>query len=219
MIRDATYWQLLQQLIKTCKPLVDAIGNLESRDATLADCMPELIHCACDMFRIQLDADEDIGFWVHAKAVFNHEFHNMNTGLHNLALFLHPLCQKLAIFQAAKGRSFDEVCKAALEIARQWRWDQEKAGRLVEDLKQYYNCKGQFVGKPDGKEWWESLEVSTDKHPLKAFTITILSIIPHSANVKHLFSDLGGIPSGNTESSIVTSARYIVAHSSHCNAS
>ena len=48
-------------------------------------------------------------------------------------------------------------------------------------------------GKPGGKEWWESLETLADKHPLKAFTITILSIVPHLAEVECLFSDLGGI--------------------------
>ena len=92
VIRDPCYWIQLEQLIKTCKPLVDAIGNLESREANLADCMLELIRCARQMVRIELDADEDLGFWVHAKAVFNCEFHSMNTSLHNLALFLHPMC-------------------------------------------------------------------------------------------------------------------------------
>lgn len=40
---NASYWKILQQFIKTCKPIVDAIGNLESRNVTLADCMLELI--------------------------------------------------------------------------------------------------------------------------------------------------------------------------------
>jgi hypothetical protein len=104
------------------------------------------------------------------------------------------LCRKLAISQAAKGRTFDEVCKAALGIARQWRWDQNKAGRLVEDLKQYYHCKGLFAGgQADGVEWWESLEISADKHPFQSFAITILSIVPHSVDVECLFSNLGGV--------------------------
>ena len=37
------HWQANDHLIHLCKPLVDAIGNLESRDITLADCMLELI--------------------------------------------------------------------------------------------------------------------------------------------------------------------------------
>ena len=54
------------------KPLIDAIGNLESRKATLADCMLELIRCARTMTRLELIPDkEDIGFWMKAESVFN----------------------------------------------------------------------------------------------------------------------------------------------------
>jgi hypothetical protein len=42
ILTDPEYWHRLNQLIKTCKLLVDAIGNLESCDATLANCMLEL---------------------------------------------------------------------------------------------------------------------------------------------------------------------------------
>jgi hypothetical protein len=146
------------------------------------------------MLRIELEADEDVGFWVHAKAAFNREFHSMNTELHNLALFLHPMCRKLAIFQAAKGRSFDEVCKMALEIARQWHWDEGRVDQLVEDLKQYYHCKNAFTrGQANAMKWWENLEISADQHPIKALAITIFAIVPHSADVDRLFSDLTGI--------------------------
>ena len=194
VIRDSRYWALLEQLIKTCKPLVDAIGNLESREANLADCMLELIRCARQMVRIELEPDDDVDFWVHAKAVFNHEFHNMNTSLHNLALFLHPMCRKLAISQAAKGRSFDNICKTALEVARQWHWDEARAKRLVEDMKQYYHCKGPFTGGlADATKWWEDLDISADQHPIKALAITILAIVPHAADVERLFSDLTGV--------------------------
>jgi hypothetical protein len=194
VIRDPCYWILLEQLIKTCKPLVDAIGNLKSREVNLADCMLELIRCARQMVRIELDADEDLGFWVHAKAVFNCEFHSMNTSLHNLALFLHPMCRKLAIYQAAKGRSFDDVCKTALEIARQWCWDVARVGRLVEDLKQYYHCKGPFAGRQaNATKWWENLDILAEQHPIKALAITILEIVPHAVDVEWLFSDLTGV--------------------------
>ena len=37
-IREYRHWQLTDQLLRVCKPFVDGIGNLESRDATLADC-------------------------------------------------------------------------------------------------------------------------------------------------------------------------------------
>ena len=40
---DPGYWVKLNQLVKTCKPIIDAIGNVESCDCNLANCMLELI--------------------------------------------------------------------------------------------------------------------------------------------------------------------------------
>jgi hypothetical protein len=69
-----------------------------------------------------------------------------------------------------------------------------RAGRLVEDLKQYYHCKGPFAGRQaNATKWWENLDISAEQHPIKAPTITILEIVPHAADVKWLFSDLTGV--------------------------
>ncbi|KAI6017512.1 hypothetical protein EDC04DRAFT_2943100, partial [Pisolithus marmoratus] len=43
VLHDWTYWRGLEQFIRTTKFLVDAIGNIESCKASLADCMLELI--------------------------------------------------------------------------------------------------------------------------------------------------------------------------------
>jgi len=40
---DIDCWQWTDQLIRVCKPLVDIIGDVEAQDATLADCMLQLI--------------------------------------------------------------------------------------------------------------------------------------------------------------------------------
>ncbi|KAG1796726.1 uncharacterized protein HD556DRAFT_1431303 [Suillus plorans] len=174
VLSDPVYWPHLGQFIKTCEPIVDAIGNLESRDATLADCMLELIRCAQQMMHLQLEDGEDVSFWMHAKAVFNGEFHTMNTNIHALAIFLHPI------------RTFEQICTAALDIAKQWRWDGDRAIKLVENLKQYYQCKSAFTGgQANGKDWWENLLISAKTHPLKTLAITLFLI--------RLFSDLGGI--------------------------
>jgi hypothetical protein len=47
----------------------------------------------------------------------------------------------------------------------------------------------------DGLSWWENLPINSETHPLKAFAIIILSIVPHAAEVERLFSDLGGTQS------------------------
>ena len=35
--RDPSHWDQTEQYLRVCGPLVDAIGNLESRDVTLGD--------------------------------------------------------------------------------------------------------------------------------------------------------------------------------------
>ena len=132
---------------------------------------------------------KDIGFWAHVKSVFN-------TEQHPLSLFLHPLCWTLAISQAAKSWTFEDHCKITLEIAQRWGWSSNTASQLLDDLKQYHLCKGLFIGgKADGKKWWEELSAKGSQHPLKIFTIQILLIVPHTAEVEQLFSNLGSIQS------------------------
>jgi hypothetical protein len=104
------------------------------------------------------------------------------------------MCRKLAVSQVAKSRTFEQMCTTAMDIAKQWRWDQHRAAKLLDDLKQYYQCKGPFAGgQVDGKDWWENLSVAGRDHPLKPFAIVLFSIVPHAAKVERLFSDLGGI--------------------------
>jgi hypothetical protein len=40
-VMDVEYWRRVEQIIRICKPIVDAIGNLEAREVNLADCMLE----------------------------------------------------------------------------------------------------------------------------------------------------------------------------------
>jgi hypothetical protein len=89
---DEVFWPCLKQLTRVIKLLVDVIGNVEARDASLADCMLELICCAQAMIHIPSKPDDDVGFMMHAQSVFNRRFHSMDTSIHSLALFLHPLC-------------------------------------------------------------------------------------------------------------------------------
>ena len=43
MLVDLGFWVKLNQLVKTFKPIVDTIGNVESHDYYLASCMLKLI--------------------------------------------------------------------------------------------------------------------------------------------------------------------------------
>ncbi|KAK7434739.1 hypothetical protein VKT23_020017 [Stygiomarasmius scandens] len=185
---------MLDQLIRTTKPLVDAIGNLEARESNLADCLLEMIRCARLMSRMKVQEGDDPGFLEHAKAVLNKRFRRMNTPIHSLVLFLHPLCRKLAISDEAGARDFEFMISTALKLAEKWKWSQQKAMKLVENMKAYNLCKAPFVGgNQDGLTYWESLAVSSDQAPLKQLAITLFLIVPDSSDVERLFSDLGGI--------------------------
>ncbi|KAJ7455724.1 hypothetical protein FB451DRAFT_1407561 [Mycena latifolia] len=137
LVMDSDYWHSLDELICICKPFVDAIGNLEAQDVTLADCMLELIRCARHMAPFEVIPEDDLRFVDDERSTFSHEFHEMNTDIHALALFLHPLCRKIAISQVAKAKTFQGLYETVLTIARSWGWDSKRAGRLVEDLQQY----------------------------------------------------------------------------------
>ncbi|KIK75105.1 hypothetical protein PAXRUDRAFT_173810 [Paxillus rubicundulus Ve08.2h10] len=83
-----------------------------------------------------------------------------------------------------------------LEIAKRWKWDKDKAAKLISDIQTYNLSRAPFAGgQADGLVWWENLPVGAEAHPLKAFAITILSIVPHAGKVERLFSDLGSTQS------------------------
>ncbi|GLB43923.1 hypothetical protein LshimejAT787_1501070 [Lyophyllum shimeji] len=113
------FWEKIRQLLKFVKLIVDAIGNVEARDANLADCMLELLRCSKALLEVKREDGDDINFALHARAVFNRRFAIMDTDHHALALFLHPLCRKLAVSTAVKARPFEKMVKIALDIAKQ----------------------------------------------------------------------------------------------------
>ena len=48
---------------------------------------------------------------------------------------------------------------------------------------------------PTLHQWWDRLSVTDAAHPLRVFALHLLSIVPHSAKVECLFSNLGGVQS------------------------
>ncbi|KAJ7744901.1 ribonuclease H-like domain-containing protein, partial [Mycena metata] len=194
VIHTPKFWSLLAQLTRITKPIVDAIGNCESRQATLADCMLELIRCARTMSKMRVEENEDEGFLKHAKETFDRRFKMISTPIHWLALFLHPLCRKLAVSNgAAHGPSLDSIIETALKIAKQWRWSAAKAMQLKADLKAYSQCKSPFSGgQRDAREWWK--DIPKENHEsIRLLGVVLASVVPHAADVERLFSDLGGI--------------------------
>lgn len=70
------------------------------------------------------------------------------------------------------------------------------AEKLAHDLKAYHNGNAPFQGgKADGKDWWKSLLVNANEHPLKGLAIKLFLISPHTAEVERFFSNLGSVQS------------------------
>jgi len=128
----------------------------------------------------------------------------MNTDLHWLCLFLHPLCRKLAISNSRHSCKLEDAYKISLNITSCWGWSKEMATALLRDIKGYFHAQAPFQGgKADGRDWWKSLLVNVTSHPLKALAIKLFSIVPHAAEVKCFFSNLGGIQSVKCSSLMV----------------
>lgn len=189
-----THWDLNAQLIRYTKPLVDTIGNLETRDASLADCLIELLKSARTLESFKPLPREDESFARHAKEVLRKTFHRMNHDVHFLALFLHPLCRRLALSNWKLARTYADVVRIALKLAQKWGWPMKAATQLTKDLHEYSLVQGPFVGGlTNAQTWWENLPISAEVRPIKSMAILLFSIVPHSAEVERLFSDLANI--------------------------
>ncbi|KAG2157798.1 uncharacterized protein EDB93DRAFT_1065158, partial [Suillus bovinus] len=77
-------------------------------------------------------------------------------------------------------------------IAKRWKWDIVMAKKLSDDLQAYNQSVAPFAGgQADDLSWWQNLPINSELHPLKAFAVTILSIVGHAGEVECTFSDLG----------------------------
>lgn len=198
VLHDPQYWDMLSQILRICKPLVDGIGNVESRDMTLADCVIELLRIGRFLQRMKPDNNDDEAFLDWARAVFNREFKKIHTDTHHLALFLHPLCRKLALSGLPESRTLGDIIDTALKIAKRLGWDETTSRKLIQDIIDYEKDRGPFgvrTGRSDPHQWWDRLTVVDTAHPLRVFALLMHSIVPHAAEVERLFSNLGGVQS------------------------
>ena len=156
--------------------------------------MLELLRCAQHMDLIEEHINDDPEFTRFAKKTFTKEFHAINTDLHWFALFLHPLCRRLAISQASKSKVFTDAENFAIHLAQKWQWTEKAAVQLLRDLQTYSLGHKPFSGGlKNAQTWWEELPVSSIDCPLKSMALSIFALVPHSAEVERLFSSLGGI--------------------------
>ncbi|KAJ7194560.1 ribonuclease H-like domain-containing protein [Mycena pura] len=197
------FWPWISRLIRVARPFVDSIAACEGRDVTLADCMLSLLGAARQLNFLDPGGDDTadfLEFCEHACAVVDKRFRKMATPIHRLALFLHPICRKLAVVEDAPGYTLRDIKRTVLQVADQWSWEESEARALILDIDEYYGCTGPFTGgQSDGRGWWQR-NTAAAKRPLKPFAEALLSITPHSAEIERLFSACNGIQSAKRNS-------------------
>ncbi|CAG8545044.1 5471_t:CDS:2 [Ambispora leptoticha] len=119
-------------LIKIIKPVVDAIGRLESRDTTLADVFKELIYIHLEISK--LEEDSISGFKAHALTVISRRAREFSNDIYFIALFLSPVYKSMAISKHMNG---DRLLRGCLELARVWMFDKRDASLLFKELINY----------------------------------------------------------------------------------
>ena len=121
---DDSFWPMLNQIIRVSKPFVDSIAACESRSTNLADCMLYFLGAARKVALLSAEEGDDPEFFQHVHNIIDKRFFQITTPLHQLALFLHPLCRKLAVLDRDGFMLCDMKC-TTLEIAKEkWNWSQ-----------------------------------------------------------------------------------------------
>jgi len=111
IIRDKYHFADNDALTQIIKPIVDAIGRLESNDSTLADIFKELIYIHRQITQLE---DPIIGLKGHALAVINKRARAFDSNIFFVAFFLSPTHKCLAISKKMNG---EEIIRASSELA------------------------------------------------------------------------------------------------------
>ena len=109
----------------------------------------------------------------------------MDTEYHGIALFLHSLCQCLALSQVANRQMYHAIKVRIITIAKKWNWSKTRAEQLKVDIGLYYRGEAPFDGgERDALKWWKNSHIDAQWHPLKALAITIHTIVPHATKIE-----------------------------------
>ncbi|CAG8435299.1 4131_t:CDS:2 [Scutellospora calospora] len=150
-------------LLKVLIPIIDAIGRLESRDATLADIFKKLlsIHCIISTENVSVE-----GFKNHALAALDKWTREFSDGIYFVSFFLSPSYKQIAMSGQMLGNL---IVRASLELAKAWGFDKKETTLLFKELISYKNGGSPLI--------W-------------CFAMKVFAIVPHSVSVECLFSSL-----------------------------
>ncbi|CAG8731133.1 8236_t:CDS:2, partial [Ambispora leptoticha] len=192
IISDRYHFANNDALTKVIKPIVDAIGRLESNDSTLADIFKELINIHQQISQLEVPIN---GLKAHALAIISKRAREFDSDIFFIALFLSPPHKFLAISRKMSG---DKIIRASLELAKTWNFKKIDTSLLFKDLLSYKNNDPPFdtpfkSSSQSLRSYWS--EFTGNAPLLHRFAMKVLVIVLHGASCERLFSSLGLIKS------------------------
>ncbi|CAG8773891.1 4_t:CDS:1, partial [Cetraspora pellucida] len=178
-IQDRYYFADNDALTKVIKPVVDAIGRLESSDSTLADIFKELIYIYQQISLLNIPISD---LKNHALTVIDKCTKEFDSDIYFITFFLSPAYKQLAI---SGKMNEDKIICACLKLARVWDFKKKKDAILpTRELISYKNNDPPFnipTLKPPRLFWSDF----TGNAPLlHHFALKVFSIVPHGAACK-----------------------------------
>jgi len=106
-------------------PILDSIGSLEQMNASLTDVALEILNLSIVIGGLEAAFAESNVTWAidfahHCRFVFARRFAEIDNDLLFLALFLHPLCRKLAVSDTPGSRTLDDAKAALMRLIEKW---------------------------------------------------------------------------------------------------
>ncbi|CAG8720486.1 10884_t:CDS:2 [Cetraspora pellucida] len=133
IVNDRYHFASNDTLVKVIKPVIDAIGRLESREATLADVFKELIYIHLEISRLDIPI---IGFKTHALIIISKRAREFSEDIYFIALFLSPIYKNIAV---SRHMNSDHLLRECLKLAKAWNFSKNDANILYKKLINYKN--------------------------------------------------------------------------------
>ncbi|RIB25224.1 hypothetical protein C2G38_1956745, partial [Gigaspora rosea] len=131
IIDNRYYFASNDTLIKVIKPVVDAIGRLESREVTLADIFKKLIYVHSEISNLDVPI---MGLKSHALAIISNIAREFSDDIYFIALFFSPTHKKIAI---SRYMNEELIKRGCLKLAKAWKFTKNDASLLYKELDSY----------------------------------------------------------------------------------
>jgi len=189
IIRSRLHFAKNSQLTQILKPIIDSIGRLEGRDATLGDILAEFCYIRSAWMRLPpLDSEDANDFKAHALRILSERAKPFNEEVYIVAFYLSPRYKRVAI---SRKWDFRTIWNSILNIVKVWGLTINDVQKLRAEISQYQNDDGPFLnanGLPkDPRTFWNLI---VDVPTLRRFALKLFAIVPHGAAVERLFSTL-----------------------------